>query len=217
MAPSISPALPPPEAVTAARFALHDLDRFYRVHARIYDWTRPFLLFGRSAAARSLRVGPGDLVLDVGCGTGVNLPRLLEGGASVVGVEPSEAMRARAAARVAALEARRKQKVRLDPRAYGTHQDHAGQVAGILFSYSLSMIPPFAEVLARARADLRPGGHIAVVDFLDASPLVARALAVSHVHLGSARLQEIQRLFPRHRVTVRRAMGWRYYRVLAEA
>ena len=217
MAPSTSPALPPPEASVAARFGLRDLDRFYRVHAGIYDWTRPFLLFGRSAAARALGAGPGDLVLDVGCGTGVNLPRLLEGGATVVGIEPSDPMRARAEDRLAGFAGEGKPRVSLDARPYGTHDDYAGRVAGILFSYSLSMIPPFAEVLARARADLRPGGRIAVVDFLDASLAVGRALTASHVHLGPARLLEIQRLFPKHRVWVRRALGWRHYRVLAEA
>ena len=200
-----------------ARFGLRDLDRFYRVHARIYDWTRPFLLFGRREAARALGAGPGDLVLDVGCGTGVNLPRLLEGGATVVGIEPSPPMRARAEARLAALDATATPSLRLDPRPYGTHDEYAGSVAGILFSYSLSMIPPFAEVLARARADLRPSGRLAVVDFLDASLPVALPLAASHVHLGPARLREIQRLFPRHRVSVGRGLGWRYYLVLAEA
>jgi S-adenosylmethionine-diacylgycerolhomoserine-N-methlytransferase len=217
MAPSTSPALPPPEATAAARFGLNDLDRFYRFHARIYDWTRPCLLFGRSEAALALGAGPGDLVLDVGCGTGVNLPRLVEAGATVVGVEPSGPMRVRAEARLAALRSREKERLRLDPRPYGTHDDYAGEVAGILFSYSLSMVPPFAEVLARARADLRPGGRLSVVDFLDASLPLAQALAASHVHLGPARLREIQRLFPRHRLSVRRALGWRYYGVLAEA
>jgi hypothetical protein len=79
------------------------------------------------------------------------------------------------------------------------------------------MMPPFAEVLARARADLRPGGRLAIVDFLDATTLVARPLAASHVHLGPARLREVQHVFPRHRVVVRRGPGWRYFRVLAEA
>ena len=217
MAPFTSPALPPPEEARAARFALRDLDRFYRFHARVYDWTRPFLLFGRTEAALALRGGPRDLILDVGCGTGVNLPRLLEGGATVVGVEPMAAMRAQAEARLATLDDPARQRVRLDPRPYGTHDAYAGQASGILFSYSLSMIPPFAEVLARARADLRPGGRIAVVDFLDASPPLSWGLAASHVYLGPARLREIQRLFPPHRLEVRRAPGWSYFSVAAEA
>jgi len=217
MAPSTSPALSRPEEGSSSRFGLRDLDRFYRFHARVYDWTRPFLLFGRAHAAEELRAEAGDLVLDVGCGTGVNLPRLLEDGATVVGVEPLASMRARAAARAEHFDAEARARLDLDPRPYGTHGDYAGRVTGILFSYSLSMIPPFAEVLARARADLRPKGRLAVVDFLDAAPPMARALEASHVHLGPSRLREIERLFPRHRIVVRRGLGWRYFSVLAEA
>ena len=216
MARSTSGTLPSPEEAVASRFALRDLDRFYRFHARVYDWTRPLLLFGRAQTARALEARRGDLVLDVGCGTGVNLPGLLASGASVVGIEPSAAMRARTEARAAALTDDLKQRLRLDPRPYGSHDDYAGRVTGVLFSYSLSMIPPFAEVLAQARADLRPGGRLAIVDFLDATPMVARALEASHVHLGPARLLEIERLFPRHRTLVRRGPGWRYFRVIAE-
>jgi S-adenosylmethionine-diacylgycerolhomoserine-N-methlytransferase len=191
--------------------ALHDLERFYRLHARIYDWTRPFFLFGRRAAARSLDARPGDLVLDVGCGTGFNLAELAETGARVVGVECAAPMRERAQARLAALPARVRERVSLDPRPYGTHADHAGRAVGILFSYSLSMIPPYEDVLARARADLRPGGRLAVVDFLDAIPPFASALSQCHVGLGGGRLAALARLFPVHRLTVRSVLLWRYF------
>ena len=73
------------------------------------------------------------------------------------------------------------------------------------------MIPPFGEVLARARADLGPGGRLAGVDFLDARGPVAVGLRASHVFLGRARLAEMKRLFPAHRVSVRGALLWRYY------
>src|SRR5262249_18489750 len=172
------------------------LERFYRVHARLYDWTRPFLLFGRRTAAAALEAGPGMLVLDVGCGTGANFERLLGTGASIVGIESSPSMRARWAARSARLATGR---IRLDARPYGTHADYAGAVDRILFSYSLSMIPPFRDVLDRARRDLRPGGRIAVVDFLDARWPMAFGLTASHVFLGPDPLAPLQPLFPAHR------------------
>lgn len=216
MAPSTSPALLPPSP-EAARFGLARLDRFYRFHARVYDWTRPFLLFGRAEAARAVGGGPGDLVLDVGCGTGVNLARLLACGAEVIGIESSEAMRERAEARVRGFSRDAAGRARLDPRPFGTHDDYTGKAGGILFSYSLSMIPPFGEVLARARADLRPGGRLVAVDFLDARGPVAVGLRASHVFLGGERLAELARRFPSHRVSVRDRLFWRYYVFRGEA
>jgi ubiquinone/menaquinone biosynthesis C-methylase UbiE len=45
-------------------------------------------------------VGPGDLVLDIGCGSGVSLDLARQAGAVVYGVDPSPAMVSRAARRV---------------------------------------------------------------------------------------------------------------------
>jgi hypothetical protein len=154
MAPSTSPASPPP----AEAFGLDALSRFYRFHARIYDWT----------------------------------------------------MRGRAQTRVArhGLEDR----VRLDPRPYGTHRDYEGTADRILFSYSLSMVPPYREVLEQAARDLRRGGRIVAVDFLDARPPVSWGLRASHVHLGGERLEALRLLFPDHAATIRGVFFWRFFR-----
>jgi S-adenosylmethionine-diacylgycerolhomoserine-N-methlytransferase len=206
MAPSTSPASPPP----AEAFGLDALSRFYRFHARVYDWTRPLLLFGRRAAVARLAARPGDTVLDVGCGTGFSLPLLASSGARVVGIEPSLPMRQRAEARVASLALG--DRVALDPRPYGTHRGYEGSVDRILFSYSLSMVPPYELVLEQAARDLRKDGRIVAVDFLDARPPVSWGLRASHVFLGEARLQALRRLFPDHAVDVRGAVFWRFFR-----
>jgi S-adenosylmethionine-diacylgycerolhomoserine-N-methlytransferase len=125
----------------------------------------------------------------------------------VVGIEPSPSMRMRAAARVV----RRGLGVTLDPRPYGSHADYEGSVDGILFSYSLSMMPPYLEVLARAFRDLRPGGRIVVVDFLDARPPVSWGLRASHVFPGEERLAALRRMFPDHTLDVRRTGLWRFF------
>jgi len=208
MPPSTSPASPPLSDETG-RFGLEPLDGFYRLHASIYDWTRPLLLFGRPEALRALALRPGERVLDVGCGTGWSLPRLSARGARVVGIEPSSPMRRRAEAH---LERRGLTGVvDLDPRPYGSHRRYEGTADAVLFSYSLSMIPPYEEVLQRARLDLVPGGRIAVVDFLDARGPVRSGLRRSHVHLGPGRLQALHRLFPCHREKVRSLGLWRWF------
>jgi S-adenosylmethionine-diacylgycerolhomoserine-N-methlytransferase len=102
-------------------------------------------------------------------------------------------------------------RVLFDARPYGSHAGYEGVVDRVLFSYSLSMIPPFEAVLDRARRDLRAGGRIAVVDFLDAAYPVASTLRRSHVHLGTARLRALVRLFPEHRLRVLSVGLWRYF------
>lgn len=101
--------------------------------------------------------------------------------------------------------------IAIDARPYGTHADYEGAADRILFSYSLSMMPPFTAVLDRARADLRPRGRIVVVDFLDARGPVAHGLAASHVFLGKERLDRLRHLFPEHQVEVRSVGWWRFF------
>jgi S-adenosylmethionine-diacylgycerolhomoserine-N-methlytransferase len=205
MAPSTSPAsLPPAEA-----FGLDALRRFYRVHARLYDWTRPPLLFGRRTAVDAVSARAADTVLDVGCGTGFSLPRLAAAGAKVIGIEPSAPMRERAERRIA--RSGLVDRVALDPRPYGTHAGYERRVDAILFSYSLTMIPPYREVLQQAARDLRAGGRLVVVDFLDARAPVSWGLTASHVFLGGERLAALRRLFPDHDARVRSAGLWRYF------
>ncbi len=213
MAPSTSPASRPPSE-PADRFGLAALDGFYRLHAPVYDWTRPLLLLGRRSAVRALDLRPGERVLDVGCGTGYNLPRLFAHGARVVGIEPSLPMRRLAERRLErhALTG----KVELDARPYGTHADYADAAHATVFSYSLSMIPPFELVLERALLDLRRGGRIAVVDFLDAWGPVGFGLRQSHVALGRDRLRALEQAFPRHRCTIRTTGLWSYFLFVGE-
>ena len=159
--------------------------------------------FARSRCARASACSTS------GCGTGWSLPRLFARGARVVGIEPSAPMRRQAAARLERLGL--SGVVDLDPRPYGSHAEYEGGVDAVLFSYSLSMIPPFEEVLERARLDLRPGGRIAVVDFLDARGPVGFGLRRSHVHLGRERLRALRRLFPRHHEAIRSVGLWEYF------
>ena len=52
------------------------MDRMYRRQRHIYDLSRKFYLLGRDEAIAGLSAGPGDRVLEIGCGTGRNLVKL---------------------------------------------------------------------------------------------------------------------------------------------
>jgi S-adenosylmethionine-diacylgycerolhomoserine-N-methlytransferase len=67
----------------------------------------------------------------------------------------------------------------------------------ILFSYSLSMINPgWQELLEQAQKDLKPGGHIAVVDFHQSSfSGFKKWMGVNHVEMNGHLLPVLEKLF----------------------
>ncbi len=73
---------------------------------------------------------------------------------------------------------------------------------GILFAYSLTMIPDWKAALDRACQNLRPGGRLVVLDFATFDgwgplALVARAwLRLNHVETRRPYLERLRELFP---------------------
>ncbi len=141
------------------------LQQYYSFHSRIYDATRWSFLFGRGRLLGEVerRFCP-TRILEIGCGTGVNLARLGRWfpRARLTGIDTSAAMLAVAERRL---------------RSFGNrvvlHESYYGASLGlnpapdlICISYCLSMINPgVEEVIAAVAADLAPGGSLAVVDF----------------------------------------------------
>jgi ubiquinone/menaquinone biosynthesis C-methylase UbiE len=137
----------------------------YRLGARAYSvlsLERPVYRAGRLAGIDMLRLRPGDRVLDVGCGTGLNLPLLVAAVGSagqVVGVDASGPMLARARARVRRHGWANVHLVEADAAdlAYST-------MDAVLFTYSLSIIHDWRRAWAAALRALRPGRRVVVVD-----------------------------------------------------
>ena len=139
--------------------------RFNRVAAiyPIFDvllWLPP----GACAeAVRRLELVPGARVLEVGCGTGRNLARLVQAvgpSGHVYGADLSEGMLARAKKRCARHGWPNVTLLHSDASAYTLPES----VEGVLFSLSYSVIPHHREALRRAWSYLRPGGHVVILD-----------------------------------------------------
>jgi S-adenosylmethionine-diacylgycerolhomoserine-N-methlytransferase len=157
----------------------HPLQRYYRLHSRFYDATRWTFLFGREAMIRrAAAVTSAQRILEVGCGTGANLPLLRRFFplAEITGIDLSSDMLAQA-------EARALPTVRLLQQRYD--QAIAGDFDLVLCSYTLSMINPgWVNVCRAAKEDLKQGGYLAVVDF-DESPVAwfKRWMHMNHVRM----------------------------------
>jgi demethylmenaquinone methyltransferase/2-methoxy-6-polyprenyl-1,4-benzoquinol methylase len=142
----------------------------YRKKAKHYDFTsRLYPAPGypqraqRLRAVRALGLRPGDTVIDIACGTGLNFP-LLEDAIGprgrIVGVDLTDAMLARAHERIAtngwgniSLE-----------QADAARFDFPTRVDAILSTYALSQVPECAAVIAHGAAALSTGGRWVVLD-----------------------------------------------------
>jgi S-adenosylmethionine-diacylgycerolhomoserine-N-methlytransferase len=192
------------------------MDRMYRLTRHVYDVTRRYYLLGRDRLLERVVTAPDTATLEVGCGTARNLIKLsrrpepgrlygldashemLETAATSIertlGVTPAEAgSRSASSAADAAGQGGREPIVlrqglaeQLDARRmFGRNEPFDT----IFFSYCLSMIPTWPGAIDAAMANLRPGGHLLIVDFWDQKDLpgvfaagLKRWLAMFHVH-----------------------------------
>jgi S-adenosylmethionine-diacylgycerolhomoserine-N-methlytransferase len=190
------------------------IERYYRVHAGIYDLTRWTFLLGREALLRQVgaSVSPAR-VLEVGCGTGKNLVQLGRQfpQARLWGLDLSGDMLAVAKKKLQNLAPR----LTLIQAAYDRPVEDQPFFNLVVFSYVLSMFNPgWEEALSAARRDLAPGGAIAVVDFHDSPfPVFKRWMGLNHVRLDGHLLPGLKSRFPIHEATVRPAYGgvWSYF------
>jgi demethylmenaquinone methyltransferase/2-methoxy-6-polyprenyl-1,4-benzoquinol methylase len=118
----------------------------------------------RRHAVCALGVRPGQLVVDLGCGTGKNLPLLAAAvgpRGRVVGVDFSPAMLKEARTRTERLGLENVEFIEADAAAF----DVPDGLDRVLATFSLSMMPDPERVIARAVRSLPPDGRMAVLDF----------------------------------------------------
>ncbi len=145
------------------------MDRIYRRQRHVYDLTRKYYLLGRDRMIDRLGPPAGSRVLEIGCGTARNLIVAARRYPDVrfFGIDVSAEML------VTARRIVEREELAHDIRL--ARADAATFDPAILFgvpgfsrifvSYSLSMIPGWQAVLARALTWLAPGGELHIVDF----------------------------------------------------
>jgi S-adenosylmethionine-diacylgycerolhomoserine-N-methlytransferase len=190
------------------------MERYYNVHAKIYDATRWTFLFGRHWIIDWLPFGRTEriTIMEVGCGTGYNLKYFAQNypKAKLIGWDVSKEMLDVAHEKLR--ETSNKLILRND--AYGA-ETSSPKADVILFSYCLTMVNPhWQELILQAKEDLKDGGIIAVVDFHNSRfPLFKRWMNKNHVRMDSHILPFLQAHFQTKKQEVRRAyMGaWQYF------
>jgi demethylmenaquinone methyltransferase/2-methoxy-6-polyprenyl-1,4-benzoquinol methylase len=138
----------------------------YRRLAPIYDlalWG--YRLLGvsrhRRQAVRALHLRPGDAVVDMGCGTGLNFPYLREAVGSegrIVGVDLSGAMLEKARARAERHGWQNVELIEADLTEYALPEN----LDGALATFALEMVPEYDVVIRRVAGALPAGKRLAL-------------------------------------------------------
>jgi len=141
------------------------LTDLYRRRAPRYDLSANlYYLLGfrewayRKKAVRALRLQPGDTVVEIGCGTGLNFGLLREAvgpEGRIVGVDLTPAMLEEARERVAREGWKNVELVESDAADY----DFPVGIDGVISTFALTLVPQYDEVIRRGAAVLQPGGR----------------------------------------------------------
>ncbi len=137
-------------------------DRVARI-IPLFDWLFFMPPGFRRKAAERLQLGPGSSVLEIGCGTGLNLPHLRAAVGpigTVYGVDISTGMLAKARALCAHNDWSNVNLLQQDAAEFTVPKP----LDGVMFGLSYNTIPHHLAVLHHAWTLLRPGGRLVVMD-----------------------------------------------------
>ncbi len=142
----------------------------YRKRARHYDLTaNAYYLLGfrewayRKRAIAALDLRPGDTVVEIGCGTGLNFGLLEERigpEGRLIGVDLTDAMLSRARERVAASGWRNVELVESPAAGF----PFPPGVDGVLSTFALTLEPDFDQVIEAGAKALKPGRRWVILD-----------------------------------------------------
>jgi len=161
------------------------VERVYDKLASVYDLAfGPALNAGRRRAVERMALRPGDRVLEVGVGTGINAG-LYPSACPVVGIDLSAPMLDRARSRLARDDVRHVSLLQMD----AADLQFADGTFDIVYApYLISVVPEPVRVAREMRRVCRPGGRIIFLNhFLSENALVSRVerlISPLTIHIG---------------------------------
>ena len=146
--------------------------RAYKLYAPAYDFIFEWIFNpGREAAIGHLGIVRGDQVLEVGIGTGLNLP-LYPPNCRIVGIDLSEEMLEKAQEKVVELELNNVALKAMDATVMDFGDDEFDSAVA---TYTISAVPDPVGVLREMRRVVKPGGNIVILNhFRSQRPVVGR-------------------------------------------
>jgi phosphatidylethanolamine/phosphatidyl-N-methylethanolamine N-methyltransferase len=159
--------------------------RVYKKLASVYDFTfGPALHPGRVDAIRRMSIRPGDRVLEVGVGTGINVV-LYPPSCAVTGVDLSSPMLEKARDRVARTGVRNVRLLQMD----AANLKFADDTFDIVYApYVISVVPDPVAVTREMHRVCRPGGRIVILNHFRSQNAVGawmeRIIAPAAKYLG---------------------------------
>jgi phosphatidylethanolamine/phosphatidyl-N-methylethanolamine N-methyltransferase len=161
------------------------VENVYDKLAKVYDLIfGPTLHPGRLQAIQRMNIQPGERVLEVGVGTGINLG-LYPREATVTGIDFSGSMLEKARERAARPDAAPVRLLQMD----AADLRFADDAFDIVYApYLISVVPDPVKVAQEMRRVCRPGGRIIFLNhFLSPNPLLSRIerlISPATIHIG---------------------------------
>ncbi len=135
--------------------------RAYALYSPVYDFLFDWIFHpGREAAVKLLGIRPGDRILEVGIGTGLNLP-LYPRPCQLVGIDLSEQMLEKAQGKIEELGL---DNVTLKVMDAGAADFADNEFDRALATYVISAVPDPVGVLREMRRVVKPGGVLVILN-----------------------------------------------------
>ena len=137
------------------------VERAYELYAPVYDFIFDWIFApGRMAAVKHLDIQRGESVLEVGIGTGLNLP-LYPPASRLTGIDLSEEMLDKAVERVQTLAMPNVTLKVMDATSMDFEDDEFDKAVA---TYTISAVPDPVAVLREMRRVVKPGGVLVILN-----------------------------------------------------